>query len=98
MKDTEYFRQIDIHKNNLEPKAMTNHLLHESCITENCITPINEQNVLDICKKIYTPEDCKQITTTCNTVCIPFTRGCANQMIEGSVSCLEVYQEMNKYT
>ena len=48
MKDTEYFRQVDIHKNNLQPKAMTNHMLHESCISENCITPINEKNVFII--------------------------------------------------
>ena len=97
MKDTEYFRQIDVYKNNLEPKALTNHLLHEQCMQSNCITPITKENVMGLCEKIFSLDDCKRITMTCNSVCIPLTRGCANTTLEDN-SCLDLFTEINKMT
>lgn len=97
MRDTQYFRQIP--KYTIASKALTNHLLSTECTKENCITPLTEATVGNICtnQANITSGDCNKILETCNSHCLPITRKCSTETVEG-VPCLAFYQEFNKYT
>jgi len=97
MRDTEYFRQLP--QNTIESKAQTNHLRSVECTKENCVSPLSESNVLEVCTKgaNFTREACDTILKACNDHCLPITRSCASETVQ-TTPCLAFYEEFNKYT
>ena len=93
MRDTTYFRQIP--KYTIQEKALTNHLMHEACIKEDCISPMTAEDVDDVCSQLYSKDQCTVIARTCNAPCLPLTRNCA-EMTVGDKTCLEIYNEFNR--
>lgn len=95
MRDTTYFRQIP--KYTIQPESLTNHLMHPECITENCIVPLSKDNLESICTKQYDLSTCQTIGNTCNNVCFPLTRACANTDLNGKM-CIEYINDFTKLT
>ena len=95
MRDTEYFRQVP--KYTVEPKALINHLRSVNCVTENCTNPLTLENVEGICKQKanIVEEDCDKILSACNAHCLPVSRRCTTETVEG-VPCFAFYKEFNK--